>query len=982
MASFVPPHRDPVRQLYRALGVELVTDHAVTHDDVTEVGHAGVVSCWVAPGSDRVGPAARRLARAARCALVAGVDARSGGIAIAASSLPIVIGTIQPGNRIDPVMRRLSQVLDEPRSTAIEQLLACHEAIDIDAAGRRTFRMLRRLLDDAAALLPHRASLADRQEWALLQVTRLLFLRFVESEGWLDGRPRFLHEELDRCLHAHRDPGRHLLHPLFFGTLNRPVSDRSRLARSFGKVPFLNGGLFEPHVVERKHRFSLPAESWCEMFDAMVDRLDVTLDAAPVGSAVTPEALGRVFEGVMQPEERRAAGTFFTPPSLVDAVVRSAVSVHLAGQLGRADRDVESALDDPDPELRRAMLNVTVLDPAVGSGAFLVGALTVLHGPGPRSAPRVLHLVTRRLHGVDRHPGAVRLCEMRLWLEVLRSMRGRHPDSIRPLPNLDTVIRAGDVLADPVIVERVARPELIALRKAQRAIPASHHQNHRALLRRSRQAERDTVIRALLAREAVINHSIRDLLDAAKSTSLFGVRARLTAAHRRGLAALRRERTEVRRDRRRMARDTTSGAFAMQVAFASVMDRRGGFDLVIGNPPWVRGQHLPPATRALLAARYRWWKPVSQGAWAQIPDLYVAFLERAFNSLGSNGTMAMLVPSKLVTATYAAAARAELAHHATVHRVADLSDDPRAGFDATTYPLVLVVSRTRPPARHSVRLGLHAGSPTVQQSDWREPAGWSIAPPVVQCIARRIATTHAPLGTRHRPQLGLKTGLNEAFLDPPAALARWCAPAIRGADIVPYRVLRTRGLLWPAAPDGTPWRELPQPVRTHLLPFRQRLQARSDGTTETWWALFRTRAATAAHRVAWSDISRTLAAVALGPRDPVPLNSCYVIAVGCNATMYALTAWLNSTWIGGLARVRAEPAANGYARFAARSIASLPIAAENQDWRHLAELGAARSTGSADTTQLDRAIDETVATALGLSHHDRVALTDLASHRR
>ncbi|MEO5826878.1 MAG: N-6 DNA methylase [Gemmatimonadales bacterium] len=982
MESLAAAPYDAVLQLYRALGVELLDTPSASPDLLVEVGRAGVISCWVAPALDAVAPAARRLARAARFAIVAGVEPRTGRIGIAASSLPVVLGIVQRGSPLDPLVRRLTHALTEPRDTAIETLLACHEAIDVDAAGRRTFRMLRALLDRAVALLPRRVPASDRQEWALLQVTRLLFLRFVESEGWLDGRSRFLRDELDRCMHARRDPGQHLLHPLFFGTLNRPVAERSQLARSFGDVPFLNGGLFEPHVIERRHHLTLPIEFWGEVFESLIDRLDVTLDAEPSGRAVTPEALGRVFEGMMQPDERRAAGAFFTPPLLVDAVVRAAVSVHLAARLNRSAAAVEVALADPDPHLRRSMLHVNVLDPAVGSGAFLVGALAVLHGPGPRSADRVRNLVTRRLHGVDRHTGAVRLCEMRLWLEVLRSMRGSDPNTIRPLPNLDNAIRAGDVIADPLMLQRVPRAALIALRDNQRAIPASHDRSHRALLRRSRQAERDTMVRALLAREAIIDHGILDLLDAASSATLFGARARMPPSSRLALAALRRERTEIRRERRRVDRDAASVDFSMQVAFAPVMARHGGFDLVIGNPPWVRGQNLPPTTRAMLAARYRWWKPVAHGSWAQTPDLCVAFLERAFTSLASNGTMAMLVPSKLVTATYAASARAELTHHATLHRVADLADDPRAGFDATTYPLALIATRTRPAETHSIHLGLSADAPTVQQSDWRDAGSWSVAPPAAQRISRRIAADHPVLSASHRPQLGLKTGLNEAFLDPPPALNRWCADAIRGADVHPFGVRRTRLLLWPAEPDGTPWPELPQPVRTHLLPFRQRLQARADSTGGTWWALFRTRAATAPYRVAWRDISQRLAAVALGPGDPIPLNSCYVIPVSCGGTMHALTAWLNSTWIGALARVRAEPAANGYARFAARAIGSLPLLEAGQQWHHLAELGAARGKGRGDSTHLDRAIDDEVSRALNLTANDRIELAALATHRR
>ena len=169
--------------------------------------------------------------------------------------------------------------------------------------------------------------------------------------------------------------------------------------------------------------------------------------------------------------------------------------------------------------------------------------------------------------------------------------------------------------------------------------------------------------------------------------------AHLDADSRREVRALRRDRLEIRRERRRLARDAAAAPFALETAFAATLARRGGFDLVVGNPPWVRAERLPEVTRRMLAARYRWWRTAGSRGWQHLPDLAVAFAERGFELLAPGGTLAILVPAKLATAGYATACRAALASRATIHRVADLANDPRAGFEATTYPLALIASR-------------------------------------------------------------------------------------------------------------------------------------------------------------------------------------------------------------------------------------------------------------------------------------------------
>ncbi|MGH7583460.1 MAG: Eco57I restriction-modification methylase domain-containing protein, partial [Gemmatimonadales bacterium] len=674
---------------------------------------------------------------------------------------------------------------------------------------------------------------------------------------------------------------------------------------------------------------------------------------------------------------RRRDGTFFTPPALVREILRQAVACHLAPRLSRTEEAVDGSLDDPDPELQRALIALTVLDPAVGSGAFLVEALRLLHGPGEPIAARVRLLVTRRLFGVDRHPGAVRVCELRLWLEVLRAMRGRGTSDVTPLPNLDAAVRAGDALIDPLHGRSLDGPVSGLLAGDHRALERAHGAAKRGALAAMRHRERRAIERELLDREAALDLRIAEFLEARRTPTLFGNPAPPTRTARLELERLRHERSEVRHERRRITRDTAAAPFAIAAAFAPVVAQRGGFDLVVGNPPWVRAERLPPATRQTLALRYRWWRSgggAGRTGWRHLPDLSIAFAERAFELLAPGGTLALLLPAKIATTAYAQSCRGALAERATLHRVADLGKDPRAGFDATTYPLALIASRRAPAPGHMVRLGLTADAPAESQAAWRNARRWSLSAPAAQRVAERLAVLHPPLSERVAAQLGVKTGANVAFLDPPPELHEYCRMAIRGRDLRPFRIAARIRLLWPADDRGRPWPSLPGPVRRYLSEHLDRLRHRADSQRGPWWSLFRTGAATAAHRVAWRDLARRLEAAAVEDPMTVPLNSCYVAAVPSAEAACALAAWLNATPIRALARLAAEPAAGGCARFAARAIGGLPLPR-----RVLADAVLAGLAHAGCNRDVQAAIDERAEDLLELSAPDAQSLRDVAA---
>jgi hypothetical protein len=316
----------------------------------------------------------------------------------------------------------------------------------------------------------------------------------------------------------------------------------------------------------------------------------------------------------------------------------------------------------------------------------------------------------------------------------------------------------------------------------------------------------------------------------------------------------------------------------------------------------------------------------------------------------------MLVPAKLLSARYAATARHALASTTTMHVVADLTGDSRAEFDATVYPMALVLGNAAPPAQHHVRTELdQSGGSQVRQADLRGGSPWVLRDrlrPVMETLDR-----HPRVGERFLCHLGLKTGANRVFLDPPddlePELVRW---AVRGRDMMPFRCKRTTRLLWTHDDHGEPLEELPARCAAYLRAYHAELRARRDFTGGPPWTLFRARPAVARHRVVWADLARELTVASLtagNDQHRIPLNSCYVAPARNVAEAERLAAWLNCTWLRAAARLRAAPAAGGFARFNAQTVAALPLPEAACADPELTRLARAGRLGAAVQDELD-----------------------------
>ena len=835
---------------------------------------------------------------------------------------------------------------------------------------------------------------AVRRELALVGMSRTLFLAFLERKGWLDGRQDFLQQEVTRAIREGRSLHAGLLRPLFFGALNTPWKHRAPEARAFGSLPFLNGGLFSPTPLERRW------QSWVFSDDAITHLIGEVIDryrftphedsAQWSEAAVDPEMLGRAFEGLMAPADRKRTGAFFTPPSLVDAIVSDALAA-----LGLpATPDAVRAQDDGDTDgyalLRERIGAVRALDPACGSGACLVHLLERLDqllaaaGDERPAHERRRSLLATTLFGVDREPLAVWLCELRLWLAVVVS----HPDGpdaqIPPLPNLDHQIRTGDALLGGTFAfaPHSARGLTRLRQRYAKAAGVRKQQLAETLDREERRRSQEECTRR---REAVRTER-QQLARTLRARDLFGVRSRPSAAVRRRLRELRTSQRAVQAELERL-RHGGALPFRFGAVFADVA-ADGGFSLILGNPPWVRPHALAPALRIRLRDEFTTlrspsWRTGAQrsgagAGFAAQPDLAAAFIERSLDLLAPDGALALLVPAKLWRTLSGGGTRRLLTQQAMLHRLRDWSDAPPQ-FDAATYPSLLVATRRTRPAVDALALGdlqpdgrsereapVRITVVREQAREWQvttdrlalaaEPdAPWILLPPDARHAFDTLRHAGPPLADSPlgRPRLGVKCGCNAAFLvhavehdDASATVStvtgrdvrqgaierHLLRPVLRGEEIGAPGPAEPFRLIWTHDARGEPLSVLPPDARRWLAHWRPALERRCDSrSVRQWWTLFRTEAARHDRpRVVWADIGRRLRATVLEAGDPtVPLNSCYVLPVRTSDEAWALHAILTSTLAAAWLDPLAEPARGRFRRYLGWTVGLLPIP---HDW--------------------------------------------------
>ena len=512
------------------------------------------------------------------------------------------------------------------------------------------------------------AALAAAFDNALVVLYRVLFCLHAEDRGLLPvENPHYLPYSL-------RNQRDHLARDLdgdrvFSSRSDDLFNDLRALFRIIDQgdpalaVNEYNGGLFSANGHPWLHGRTVNDEQMARALDLLyrVDREQVDYRSLSV------RHLGTIFEQLLAYQlaeddagrltlvpagGRKATGAYFTPDHIVDDIVERT----LAPILDRRSSEITKANLSGRPAFNR-LLDIHVLDPAMGSGHFLVSAAAyiarrIANDPGydaDLSLPELQGLIAERcLYGVDVNPMAVEIARLALWLSTVRSDR--------PLRFLANLRHGNSLVSCDLLTLLDEEKDLFAPELATRA---------RDMLDRiGAIASMDTTT----GQQAHEKERIQGELDSLKVPLLSVCDQAVTPPV--GPSAGRPLHWQIEYPER-----------FLDPSGAPLAD--GGFDAVIGNPPYVRIQELGRDVAEYCRAHYE----TATGSF----DAFVPFIERGINLLRPHGRLGFIVPNKFLKNAYGSRLRALLASQCLVEEIIDFGH--AQVFEATNYTCIIVLER-------------------------------------------------------------------------------------------------------------------------------------------------------------------------------------------------------------------------------------------------------------------------------------------------
>ena len=510
---------------------------------------------------------------------------------------------------------------------------------------------------------------------------RIVFLYFLQSKGWLAGNLHYMHDLFyDASDEVKVDFLDKVLEPMFFGLLNTKPEDRScaPLVNGVGvkyipnadEIPYLNGGLFQQEKIDEVDSV-FPAGMFQSLFD-FFDSYNFTIDENDPNDAevgVDPEMLGKIFENLL--EDNKDKGAFYTPKEIVRYMCQESLTAYLQTGIEDAEvkkhianfvktNDVEElggASSELAMSIDRKLIDVKICDPAIGSGAFPMGLLRELYAcrksieifEEDNAADIKRHIIQNNIYGVDIEKGAVDIARLRFWLALI--IDEKEP---MPLPNLDFKIMQGNSLLESYkgvdlsqIQNKVKRGKSVMIRE-----------------KRSNQMVVSKPELSLVFDEQDAQKNIQDIIklyfDVTDHVKRDDLRRQITLSikdyiKKCGPAIV----GEV--DDLEIPNDQF---FLWHTYFADVFEQ-GGFDIVIGNPPY--GVSIKDDYRKAVVA-----------SWGNVPDyeIYYYFIVLAAPLLKKKGIMSYIIPNTFLFNTFAKHFREMLVEKWNVLEILDCTKFP------------------------------------------------------------------------------------------------------------------------------------------------------------------------------------------------------------------------------------------------------------------------------------------------------------------
>jgi hypothetical protein len=602
---------------------------------------------------------------------------------------------ILSNDEVNPTLEELEEVFSVERVTK-----------EFFEKYRDLFLRLKEALDevvkkDAKVKADFKEKNIDTADFCKKLLGQIVFLYFLQKKGWFgvkrgeewgSGSKHFLRELFDKKHGDYKNFFNDILEPLFYEALRLERSG-DYYSRFNCRIPFLNGGLFDPLAYYDwwKTDILLPDELFSnsrktkegDTGDGILDIFDrynfTVKEDEPLEKevAVDPEMLGKVFENLLEVKDRKSKGTYYTPREIVHYMCQESLANYLATELeGKASKeDIETlikygetvvehdsrvASEGRETErysfklprsvrkhaklIDEKLASIRVCDPAVGSGAFPVGmmneiirtrnALTPYIGKDGERTPYHFkrEAIQNCLYGVDIDPGAVEIAKLRLWLSLVVDEEER--DNIQPLPNLDYKIVQGNSL--------------------------------------------------LSVEKNLFNAALFSKLEELKPLYFNETSASKKQEYRNQIDELISQITNGHKD------------FDFEVYFSEVFHEKKGFDVVIANPPYLSSKNIDENLKPIYEKSF--YSPTAHY------DIYIIFIERALQLLRRGNCLCFITSNKYFSQKYGSKIR-EILLKNQILRIVNFNFKI---FEATVDTAITIVRNSESKSGHKVKvLDLH-----------------------------------------------------------------------------------------------------------------------------------------------------------------------------------------------------------------------------------------------------------------------------------
>lgn len=569
-----------------------------------------------------------------------------------------------------------------------------------------------------------------------------IFVNTKFDNEWGTGQKRFIRAIFDNCKNRNKNFFDDYLEPFFYNGLNH--KRKNQYFSVFNcKIPFLNGGLFEPldNYQWEIASFNIDNSIFSNKEETGIldffDRYNFTMnEEEPLEKdvAVDPEMLGKIFENLLDVKDRKSKGAFYTPREIVHYMCQESLANYLVNKVGTNYEEIKDFIQygemirDLDlkeatktsylvgetifkniVKIDNALKEIKIADPAVGSGAFPLGMLNEIvrvrdvltsymliynklgifdkkYNEEEILRDRTIYnikwnTIKNSIYAVDIENSAVDITKLRLWLSIVVDQVEVPKSGPEPLPNLDCKIMQGNSLIDEYNGIKLIDEKFIEELKDRKNATFNEGGTYRAKVGKSYRnidIGNDQIQFGDGQKKAQIDGLIelkKELYGTNDPNRKKQLLERIQTT-RKELLRLNFAGTNKENELFEIDNSHNKPYFAWMLEFIEVFIENDGFDIVIGNPPYVKIQNIKDAQVNILKNNY-------MSATGKF-DLYVLFIENAFSLLNEKGICSYIQPHRFLKVNYGSGIRKYLVDKKGLSKI--ISFGTNQIFDsATTY---------------------------------------------------------------------------------------------------------------------------------------------------------------------------------------------------------------------------------------------------------------------------------------------------------